>query len=236
MSEKSMPKPGRARIFLDTASLSDIKEFKRWGIAEGVTTNQGIVLKEGNIDFKQRVIDICNMVDGPVSVETTTHGADNLIKEAREYAKWHENIVVKVAMSGNGDGLDVVSRLAKDEIKTNMTVMMNFNQLFLASKAGANYVSIFYNRAKDAGEDPVKEIRDYVSFADNNDGARLIVGSIRKPEDVSTAILAGAHIVTITPKILREMLTHPKTDATIKEFDEAWEKFLELKRAAGKES
>ena len=151
------------QIFLDTASLTEVQELYEWGIADGVTTNQKIFLQEGGVDFKKRVIDICNVVKGPVSVETTKHNVDDLLAEAREYASWHKHVVVKVAMFGNGDGLKVVSQLAREGIKTNMTVMMTFNQLVLATKAGATYVSLFYNRAKEAGEDPVKIIKDYVS-------------------------------------------------------------------------
>jgi D-glycero-alpha-D-manno-heptose-7-phosphate kinase len=216
------------KIFLDTASLKEIEEVNSWGIIDGVTTNQKLFLQEGGTDFKQRVIDICNIVDGPVSVETTTHGFDEMVEEAKEYASWNKNIVIKVAMSADGNGLKVVKRLTAEGIKTNMTVMMTFNQLLLATKAGATYVSLFYNRAKDAGEDPVKIIKDYVAFVkDNNVSAQLIVGSIRKPEDVSQAVAAGAHILTIPTKILVQMPYHPKTEDTIKEFDEAWQGFLQ---------
>ena len=217
------------RIFLETASINDVREICEWGIIDGVTTNQKIFQKEGNVDFKQRVLEICEAANGPVSVETTTHGVSNLLKEAREYSKWHKNVVVKVAMAGNGEGLKVVSQLNKEGIKTNMTVMMNFNQLVLASKAGATYVSLFYNRAKDAGEDPIKAIKDYVSFAKNNNAASLIVGSIRKPEDVTEAVRVGAHIVTVTPEIIRKLPFHPKSEETIEEFDKAWKDFTALK-------
>ena len=216
------------RIFLDTASLKEVDEVNSWGIIDGVTTNQKLFLQEGGTDFKQRVIDICNRVDGPVSVETTTHTVDEMVAEAKEYASWNRNVVIKVAMSADGTGLKVVRRLAAEGIKTNMTVMMTFNQLMLATKAGATYVSLFYNRAKDAGEDPVKIIRDYAAFVkDNNLSTQLIVGSIRKPEDVSQAVAAGAHILTIPTKILVQMPYHQKTEDTIKEFDEAWQGFLQ---------
>src|SRR5271157_1916361 len=156
----------------------------KWGIADGVTTNQKIFLAEGGVDFRKRVLDICNLVNGPVSVETTKSAVDDLVHEAREYSSWHKNVVVKVAMYGDGRGLQVVSRLAKEGIKTNMTVMITYNQLMLASKAGATYVSLFYNRSKEAGEDPVQIIRDYVASAKEHKlSAKLIVGSIRTPED-----------------------------------------------------
>ncbi len=223
------------QIFLDTASLTEVQELCEWGIADGVTTNQKIFLQEGGVDFKKRVIDICNVVKGPVSVETTKHSVNDLLVEAREYASWHKHVVVKVAMFGNGDGLKVVSHLAQEGIKTNMTVMMTFNQLVLATKAGATYVSLFYNRAKEAGEDPVKIIKDYVSIVkENGYSSRLIVGSIRTPEDVATAMAAGAHIMTIPSKILRQMPFNKRSEETIAEFDDAWLKFLEQRKLEAK--
>jgi D-glycero-alpha-D-manno-heptose-7-phosphate kinase len=216
------------KIFLDTASLKEVEEVNSWGIIDGVTTNQKLFLQEGGTDFKKRVIDICNMVNGPVSVETTTHTVDEMVAEAREYASWNKNVVIKVAMSAEGNGLKVVRRLAAEGIKTNMTVIMTFNQLLLATKAGATYVSLFYNRAKDAGEDPVKIIKDYAAFVkENNLSTQLIVGSIRKTEDVSQAVAAGAHILTIPTKILTQMPYHQRTEETIKEFDDAWQGFLQ---------
>jgi transaldolase len=219
------------QIFLDTASLNEVEEFCKWGIADGVTTNQKIFLQEGGVDFRKRVIDICNVVKGPVSVETTKHTVDELVAEAREYASWHKRVVIKVAMFGNGAGLKVVSQLNKEGIRTNMTCMMTFNQLVLASKAGATYVSLFYNRAKETGEDPVQIIRHYANYAKESGClSRLIVGSIRSPDDVVSAIAAGAHIMTIPSKILAQMPFNKRSEETIKEFDEAWEQFLAMRK------
>ncbi len=215
------------QIFLDTASLAEIEEFVRWGIADGVTTNQKIFLSEGGVDFKRRVLDICGLVNGPVSVETTKNTVPELIEEGKEYASWHGNVVVKVAMFGDGRGLHVVNQLARSGIKTNMTVMMTFNQLILAAKAGATYVSLFYNRSKEAGQDPVQIIRDYAATSkEQNIPARLIVGSIRTPEDVATAIAAGAHVMTIPSKVLRQMPFNKRSEETVAEFDKAWQEFL----------
>jgi transaldolase len=217
------------QIFLDTASLDECVELSKWGLADGVTTNQKIFLSEGGVDFKRRVVDICRVVDGPVSVETTTSTEAELLAEAREYASWHKRVVVKVAMTADGKGLKVVHQLAKEGIRTNMTLMMTYNQLILAAKAGATFVSLFYNRSKEAGEDPVKIIRDYVETAkESNLKARLIVGSIRTPEDVASAFAAGAHIVTIPTKILRQMPFNKRTEETREEFDKAWQEFLAM--------
>ncbi len=223
------------QIFLDTASLKEIEDISTWGIIDGVTTNQKIFLAEGGVDFKKRVLDICNVIDGPISVETTQTSVSELLDEAREYASWHKNIVVKVAMYGNGNGLKVVSQLAREGIKTNMTVMMTFNQLVLATKAGATFVSLFYNRSKEAGENADQIIKNYVSLArENGYKSRLIVGSIRTPEDVATAISAGAHILTIPTKILAQMPFSKRTEETIAEFDKAWQDFLSLRKAEAK--
>ena len=220
------------QIFLDTASLAEIEEFVRWGIADGVTTNQKIFLSEGGVDFKKRVLDICGLVNGPISVETTRTTVPDLIAEGKEYAAWHPNVVVKVAMYGDGRGLQVVSQLAKAGIKTNMTVMMTYNQLMLAAKAGATYVSLFYNRSKEAGQDPVQIIRDYVATSrEQNIPARVIVGSIRTPEDVATAMAAGAHVMTIPSKVLRLMPFSKRSEETIAEFDKAWQDFLAAQRS-----
>ena len=220
------------QIFVDTASLAEIEEFARWGIADGVTTNQKIFLSEGGVDFKQRVLDICGLVNGPISVETTRTTVPELIAEGKEYASWHGNIVVKVDMYGDGRGLQVVNQLAKAGIKTNMTVMMTYNQLMLAAKAGATYVSLFYNRSKEAGQDPVQIIRDYAAASkEQNIPARIIVGSIRTPEDVATAMAAGAHVMTIPSKVLRQMPFSKRSEETIAEFDKAWQEFLAAQKS-----
>jgi transaldolase len=214
-------------IFLDTASATEIREFLSMGIGDGVTTNQKIFLSEGNVDFKRRVLEICSMIESwPVSVETTTHTYEDLVEEAREYAGWHRNVVVKVAMMKDGMGLKVVKKLHDEGIRTNMTVMVTFNQLYLAAKAGATYVSLFFNRARDAGLDPVKTIREVMPVLERDTESKLICGSIRKPEDVEEIVSAGAHIATITPKVLQAMPFHPKTEETIKEFDDAWKEFV----------
>ena len=230
MRNRSNRRDRVVQFFLDTASLKEIEEFTRWGIAEGVTTNQKIFLSEGGVDFKGRILEICTLVNGPVSVETTKTDVSELISEAREYSSWHKNVVVKVAMYGDGRGLEVVHRLAREHIATNMTVMMTLNQLVLAAKAGATYVSLFYNRSKEAGENPVQIIKDYVGLSnDHGLSAKLIVGSIRTPDDVAQAVAAGAHIMTVPAKILKQMPFNSRTEETIKEFDKAWLDFTAMR-------
>jgi transaldolase len=221
------------QIFLDTASATEIREFLSQGLGDGVTTNQKIFLSEGHIDFKERVLEICTMKPvWPVSIETTTKGFSELLGEAEQYSGWHSNIVVKIAMDKDGVALKVVKRLHEEGIRTNVTAMVTFNQLYLAAIAGATYVSLFFNRARDAGVDPVRTIEKIVPLLERGSEARLICGSIRKPEDVEEILCAGAHIVTIPSKILAQMPYHPKTEETIEEFDQAWKEFVAKSRPA----
>ncbi len=218
-------------IFLDTASIDEIKNILPWGIIKGLTTNQKIFLAEKGCNFKERVKEILELIDGPVSIEVTSNEEEKIINEAREYAAWGNNVVIKVPMFGDGSGLRVVSVLEKEGIKTNMTALMCVNQVMLAASAGATYASIFYNRVKDSGEDPKVVVRESRELLDRgNFRTKIIVGSIRKPDDLKEAAVAGTHILTIPYKILMQMPQHPKTEETIKEFDSAW---VEFKRAEG---
>jgi transaldolase len=216
-------------IFIDTASVLEIKNILPWGIISGVTTNQKIFLAEKGCDFKKRVMEILSLVDGPVSVELTkTHAPDEeMIHEAIEYSKWNQkNLVVKVPMFGSGRGLRIVSELRRHKVKTNMTALMSTNQVILAARAGATFASVFFNRVKDSGDDPVRVIRESKRVMEESAfPTRIIAGSMRKPEDVVEAAVAGAHIVTIPYKILVQMPYHTKTEETIAEFDKAWQEF-----------
>jgi transaldolase len=222
----------KVEIFLDTASVKEIRETLPWGIISGVTTNQKIFLAEKGVNFKDRVLEILSLIDGPISVELTktAESDDELVKEAKEYSRWNpKNIVIKVPMFGDGRGLRIVNRLKKENIKTNMTCMITTNQVMLAAKAGATYASIFFNRVRDSGIDPTKVILESKRIIEEGQlSSKIIVGSIRKPEDVNEAAVAGAHIITIPYKILVQVPFHQKTEDTIKEFDQAW---LEFKKA-----
>ena len=192
-------------IFLDSASITELEHVIKWGIIDGVTTNQKIFLKEKGVNFKDRILDICKIMG----------------------SKPASNVVPKVPMLADGSGLEAVSILSREKIPPNVTVMMNLNQLILATKAGATYVSLFYNRAKDSGEDPVKIIQEYVKWVSrNNLSTKLIAGSIRHIKDVEDIAAAGAHIITIPYDIMLQLPYHKKTEETIKEFDAAWNKFL----------
>jgi transaldolase len=216
-------------IFIDTASVKEIKEFLPWGVISGTTTNQKIFSCEKGINFKDRVKEILSVIDAPLSIEVTkTNESDEaLVAEAKEYSSWSpKNIVIKVPMFGNGRGLVLASKLHREKIKTNVTCLITANQVMLAALSGATYASIFYCRVRDAGGDPVKVIVDSKRILEESGlKTRIIVGSIRKPEDVAEAAAAGAHIITITPKVLLQMPFHQKTEDTIKEFDQAWLEF-----------
>jgi transaldolase len=224
-------------IFLDTASVDEIKAVLPWGIASGVTTNQRIFLTTSKgVDIKRRITEILSLINGPLSVELTKtdKGDDELIEEATEYANLSPNIVVKVPMWGDGRGLRLINRLSQLRIKTNATCLMTTNQVLLACKAGAVYASVFFNRVKDSGGDPVQVISESRRLIDlGGFKTKIIAGSIRKPEDVPQAALAGAHIITIPYKVLLQMPYHPKTEETIKEFDAAWQEYLKSLKSEG---
>jgi len=221
-------------IFLDTASVNEIRKTLPWGLISGVTTNQKIFLAEKGCNFRDRVQEILSLVDGPLSVELTrTNGtSEEMIKEAMEYSKWNsKNIVIKVPMFGDGRGLEIIAKLRKRRVKTNATAIVSVNQVVLAAKAGATYASIFFNRVRDAGEDAERVVRESRSLLDSmQTRTKLIVGSMRKPEDVTQAAIAGAHIVTIPYKILVQMPFHKKTEETIAEFDRAWQEFKQAEK------
>jgi transaldolase len=216
-------------IFIDTASIKEIKDFLPWGIITGVTTNQKIFSCEKGINFKDRVQEILSAIDAPLSIEVTkTNESDEaIVAEAKEYASWNpKSIVIKIPMWANGRGVVLATKLHKEKIKTNITCLITTNQVTLAALTGATYASIFFCRVRDAGGDPVKVIQDSKRIiAQSNSPTKIIAGSIRKPEDVAEAAAAGADIITITPKVLAQMPFHQKTEDTIKEFDQAWLEF-----------
>jgi len=220
------------KLFIDTASVKEIREFMGWGVISGVTTNQKIFLAEKGANFEERVKEILSLVNGPLHVELTANSMEDMILEATRYASWHPNVVIKVPMMGDGTGLKVTSKLAKMGVNVNMTLLMSANQVLLAALAGAVNASLFYNRIKDAGGDPAKVVRESRHILDDGScKTQLLVGSIRKPDDIIEAAVSGAQIITVTPKIFAQLPYHPKTEETLKEFNQAWEEF---KQAEGK--
>jgi transaldolase len=218
-------------VFLDTANTNEIAEIHNWGIIKGVTTNQKIFLKEKGCNFEEQSKKILKMVEPyPVSLEGPNN-LDELLDTSREYSKWGKNVIIKVPMLEDGSGLIAVKTLEGEGIKTNVTAMMSVNQAFLAIEAGASYASLFYNRIRDSGSNPVEVVKQSRTIIDNgNFKTKLIVGSIRNPSDVEEIISANPHVITIPYKILKQMPYHERTVSTLKEFDKAWEEFKQAEK------
>jgi transaldolase len=218
-------------IFLDTANTDEIKEILDWGIMKGVTTNQKIFLKEKGCNFEEQSKRILKIVEPhPVSLEGPNN-LDELLKTAHEYNKWGKNVVIKVPMLPDGSGLKAVKILESEGVKTNVTAMMSPNQAFLAITAGATYASLFFNRIRDSGSNPVEVVKQSRAIIDNGGfKTKLIVGSIRSPNDVLEIVSANPHVITIPYKILKEMPYHERTVSTLEEFDRAWEEFKKAEK------
>lgn len=211
-------------VFIDTANLEEIKEIMSWGIVDGCTTNPKLASKQQNVDFEQNIKEILKIVKGPVSIEVTTNELNEMLKEARKFASWGKNTVVKVPMGITG--LKAVNILKAEGIKTNVTACMSAGQAFLAAKSGADYASLFYSRIGDMGYDPFKVVKDTAKlFELSNVKTKIIVGSIRHLMQIIGSGLAGAHILTIPPEFLHLMTKNPKTDESINEFLDAWKKY-----------
>ncbi len=213
-------------IFLDTANIDEINDILPWGIIKGVTTNQKIFLKEKGVNFEEQSKKILKLVyPHPVSLEGPNN-LDELIETAHEYNTWGKNVIIKVPMLADGSGLTAVHILEDEGIKTNVTAMMTVNQAFLAITAGASYASLFFNRIRDSGDDAVDVIKQSKAIIeDGGYKTKLIVGSIRSPNDVVEIASAYPHIITIPYKILDQMPYHETTVKTLKEFDQAWDEF-----------
>ncbi len=208
------------KLFIDTANVDEIIEINEWGVICGVTTNPSLIAKEGR-DFKEVVKEISSIVDGPISAEVVSLDKDGMLKEARELAKIHENIIIKIPMTK--EGLKAVKVLTGEGIKTNVTLIFSANQALLAARAGATYVSPFVGRLDDIGNEGMDIIEDiYQIFALHGIDTEIIAASIRHPIHVLDAAKAGAHISTIPYKVFVQMLAHPLTDIGIEKFLKDW--------------
>ncbi len=210
------------QLFIDTANLDEIRAAAAWGVLRGVTTNPSLIAKEGK-DFKSVIAEITSIVNGPISAEVLSPDAEGMVTEARELAKIHENIVIKIPICE--EGLKAVSVLSKEGIATNVTLIFSSAQALMAASAGATYVSPFIGRLddiSDSGADAVSEIADI--FATFGIDTKIIAASIRGPRDVIRAAMAGADIATIPYKVLEQMIKHPLTDSGIAKFNADWAK------------
>jgi len=215
-------------IFIDTSRIADIRRWLEYGVVDGVTTNPAILLKDGVRDARAEVKAIAALVGKrPVSVEVTTDDLEEMSAQARTFAAWAPNIVVKIPVI-NSDGvpcLGVIKALEKKGIAVNATAAMSFSQVLLAAKSGATYASIFAGRVADEGHDPAELIAAAVGWLERwRFKTRIIVGSIRGVIDIQTAALAGAHVITIPPQFLLKMMDHKYTRATVQEFVAAAQK------------
>lgn len=209
------------KFFIDTANFDEIKEAYAWGILSGVTTNPSLVAKEKNISFHDRLKEIAELVDGSVSGEVISLEAEGMIKEGLELSKIHPNITVKLPMTEAG--LTACAALTKEGIKTNVTLIFSANQALMAARAGATYVSPFIGRLDDIGIDGVELIREIAEiFAIHEIDSQIIAASIRHPQHVTQAALAGAHIATTPYKVLKQLFKHPLTDKGIDGFMKDW--------------
>ena len=212
------------KFFLDTANVEQIKRINDLGLCDGVTTNPSLINKEGR-DFKEVVTEIASFVDGPISAEVTSYDYEGMIKEARDIAKWADNIVVKIPMTE--DGLKAVNTLSKEGIKTNCTLIFSVAQGLMAAKAGATYISPFIGRIDDMGEDGMRLIYDLKTVLDNYGlESEIIAASIRTNKHLEEAAIAGAHIATIPGTLFEKMWTHPLTTQGIESFKKDWDSFL----------
>ncbi|MBS7382642.1 MAG: fructose-6-phosphate aldolase [Candidatus Methanomethylophilaceae archaeon] len=210
------------KIFIDTANLDQIKEINSWGIVDGVTTNPSLIAKEG-VDVKTRIKEIAEIVDGPISAEAMSMTADEMVKEGRELAKIHPNVVIKLPMCI--ETLKATSKLREEGIRVNVTLIFSAQQALLAAKAGAAYVSPFVGRLDDIGEYGADLISNIVQIYSNYDfDTEIIAASIRHPVHVLDVSLAGCDIATIPYDVLKKMVSHPKTDEGIQKFIADYEK------------
>lgn len=209
------------KIYLDTGNVKEITEAARMGILDGVTTNPSLVSKEGR-DFKDLILEICRLVDGPVSAEVVSVEAEAMVKEGRDLARIHPNVVVKCPLIP--EGLVATKRLAGEGIRVNVTLCFSPTQALLAAKAGAWCVSPFIGRLDDVSNDGMELIRQIVTIFHNYDFSTLVlVASVRHPRHVVEAALAGGDICTMPYGVFQRLVKHPLTDSGLKKFLADWE-------------
>ena len=210
------------KIFLDTASLKEIREAASLGVVDGVTTNPSLLAKESG-DPEQILLEICRMIDGPISAEVVATDAPGMLREGRHWAGLHKNIVVKIPCIL--EGLKATKVLASEGHRVNMTLIFSPSQALLAAKAGARYVSPFVGRLDDVSTDGMQVIADIVQIFDNYDfDCEVLAASLRHPMHVVEAAKLGAHVGTMPMSVLGALLKHPLTDLGLKRFLEDWEK------------
>jgi transaldolase len=211
------------KFFIDTASLSEIREATALGLIDGVTTNPTLVAKEGNVDFKKHIAAICEIVQGPVSAEVTSLDTEGMLAEGREYAKIAPNVVVKCPLTR--DGLKATRQLTDEGTKVNVTLCFSAGQAILAAKAGAAYISPFLGRLDDVGQNGLVLLAEIIEIYRNYDwGTEVLAASMRHPIHVIEAARMGADVATLPFKVIDQLFNHPLTDKGLDAFLADWKK------------
>src|SRR6266849_10922894 len=218
------------QLFVDSADQKQIEHWLQQGVVDGVTTNPSIMFKDGVTDLEEGARRLSSLLgERPLSVEVTSNDHETMLEQARTFATWARNIVIKIPIVNEfGEAcLGVMHRLSQEGIGVNATAILSFNQALLAAKAGATYVSIFAGRVADEGNDPAVTIRNVRRWLDDWElSSRIIVGSVRTVMDIQNAALAGAHIITIPPQFLPKMVDHRYTRETVRQFVQDAEKTM----------
>ena len=210
------------KFFIDTANIKEIKEAAAMGLLDGVTTNPSLVAKEGK-NFKELLNEIAQIVDGPISAEVVSTDYEGMMQEARELAKIHKNIVVKIPLIL--EGIKAVKSLSNENIKTNVTLCFSASQAILAAKAGATYVSPFVGRLDDISHSGMQLIKQIVTIYKNyNFETQVLVASIRHPLHLVEAAELGAHVATIPFDVIKKLFNHPLTSSGLEKFLADWNK------------
>ena len=211
------------KLFLDSANLSEIAEINRWGVLDGVTTNPTLAAKEG-IAFAAMIKDICAEVDGDVSAEVVSTETEGMLREARDLASIAENVVIKLPLTP--DGLAACAQLTADGVRTNVTLCFSSPQAILAAKAGATYVSPFVGRLDDLANDGVALLGEICEiFRVHGFDTQVLAASLRHPQHVAQAALAGADVATLPAAVFRQMVRHPLTDRGLERFLADWDRY-----------
>lgn len=209
------------KIFIDSAEIKEIEAAALTGLVDGVTTNPTLVAKSG-VPFKDLLLRICELVNGPISAEVTALDAAGMVTEGRTLSRIHRNIVVKIPLTF--EGLKATTELSHDGIKTNVTLCFSAVQAWMAAKAGATYISPFVGRLDDIGQNGMELIQDIKKIYDHYDlKTQILVASIRHVEHVLESLRIGAHVGTMPYKIFQQLLTHPLTEKGLAQFMKDWE-------------
>jgi len=211
------------KFFIDTANLDEIREANEMGLIDGVTTNPSLVAKEGDVDFKEHIAKICELVKGDVSAEVTSLDTEGMLREGREYAKIAPNVVVKCPLTL--DGLKATRTLTDEGTGVNVTLCFSAAQAILAAKAGAKYISPFIGRLDDVATNGMQLISDIVQIYGNYGwGTQVLAASIRHPMHIVDCALVGADVATLPFKVIQQLVKHPLTDKGLEGFLNDWKK------------